>query len=205
MPGRPDDEPETIPLSGAWAATFGHTLSYADAMRNVATARAAFLAASKPLFESDGGVPAPEEFQKANAQMDLLNRRFAGAYYAPNATKDERLAVLEEASVTLLRWERRLDEVGLHVTPATYRSDRRLSLTFEDVTEGPAKRWRNEGYQLSKLCLERAACKQLHDTYKTAMAKQGAPAKTPAPAECACHPGDPLCSATMSGWCRPTK
>jgi hypothetical protein len=217
VPGRPDEEPDTIPLSGAWAATFGHTASYAEAMQNVRKARDAFDAASVPLqAAADGGVPDPTEFQRANALMDLLNRRFAAAYYAPNASVEERITVLESAASKLLEWSRNLDRLGLNVTPATFKADSRLALTFEEVTEGPSKRWRNEGYQLAKLCAERAEsehidnastniCKSLHEKYRRVLLRDPAPAKSKAPAECACNPGDPLCSATMSGWCRPVK
>lgn len=212
VPPRPDEEPETIPLSGAWAASFGHTAPFAEALANAHKTRDAFLAASKPLTTLD----APAEFQKVNALIDLLNRRFAAAYFAPNATEEERIAVLEEAASTLLAWARRLDEAGLAVTPAKLRTDPRVALTFEEVTEGPAKRWRNEGYHLSKLCVERAAtdhvdnaatksCRNLQNTYKLVLANVASPPKTKAPAECACNPGDPLCSSTMNGWCRPTK
>jgi hypothetical protein len=217
VPGRPDEEPDTIPLSGAWAATFGHTASYADAIQTVRKARDAFDAAEKPLLvATEGGLPSPVEFQRANLAMDILNRRLAAAYYAPNANVEERIAVLEAAASKLLEWSRRLDGLGLSVTPAAFKADPRLALTFEEVTEGPAKRWRNEGYQLAKLCVERAesehvdnaatkSCKALHDTYRRVLVREPATAKSKAPAECACNPGDPLCSATMSGWCRPVK
>lgn len=213
VPDRPDEEQETIPLTGAWAVTFGHNGYYADAMKNVQSARAAYAAAAKPIFESDGGVPPAPDFQKANALLDLLNRRFAAAYYAPNATIQERIAVLEEAASTLLRWSQRLDDLGMAQLPATYRTDHRVALTFEEVVQGPAKRWRSEGFNLAGICVTRArtedvdnaaskSCKTLHDNYAHLSAVK-APPKSKAPAECACNPGDPLCSATMSGWCRP--
>lgn len=218
LPPRPDDDPETIPLRGAWAATFGHTASFSDAMLAVEVARRAWLSASRPLFTTtDAGLPEPMAFQSANQSVDLLNRRLAAAYYAPDAMKEERLRVLYQAASMLLGWAERLDQIGLATTPASYRADRRLALTFEEVAEGPAKRWRSEGYQLSKLCAERAAadqidnpetrsCRTLHEGYRRIMVRGAAPPpKTPAPPECACPPGDPLCSATMSGWCRPVR
>jgi hypothetical protein len=186
-------------------------------MENVRKARDAFDAAEKPLqVAGDGGLPNPTEFQRANALMDLLNRRFAAAYYAPNASVEERITVLESAASKLLEWSRNLDRLGLNVTPATFKADSRLALTFEEVTEGPSKRWRNEGYQLAKLCAERAESehidnastnisKSLHERYRRVLLRDPAPANSMAPAECACNPGDPLCSATMSGWCRPVK
>ena len=216
VPDRPDEDPDTIPLSGAWAATFGHTSSYAEAIGTAHKTHDAFSVASKSLASVDGGLPNPVDFQRANALMDLLNRRLAAAYYAPNATSEQRIAVLSEAASTLLAWSRQLDDMGLGVTPAAFKADHRIALTFEEVTEGPAKRWRGEGYALSKVCLERASsdridnaatksCKQLHDLYKQVLLRGTAPPKTKAPAECSCNPGDPLCSSTMSGWCRPTK
>lgn len=213
VPDRPDEEQETIPLTGAWAVTFGHNGYYADAIKNVQSARAAYVAAAKPIFQSDSGVPSAPDFQKANALLDLLNRRFAAAYYAPNATIEERIGVLEEAASTLLRWSQRLDDLGMAQLPATYRTDHRVALTFEEVVQGPAKRWRGEGENLAAICVTRAKtenvdnaatknCKALHDNYAHLSTVKTAP-KSKAPAECACNPGDPLCSATMSGWCRP--
>ena len=46
------------------------------------------------------------------------------------------------------------------------------------------------------------SCKTLHDNCAHLSTVKTAP-KSKAPVECACNPGDPLCSATMSGWCRP--
>lgn len=216
VPDRPDEDPDTIPLSGAWAATFGHTASFAEASANARKVHDSFAVAAKALGSNvDGGLPSPTDFQRANALMDLLNRRLAAAYYAPNATSEQRIGVLSDAASTLLGWSRQLDDAGLNVTPAAFKADHRLALTFEEVTEGPAKRWRSEGYALSKVCVERAAsdhiddaasktCKKLHDLYKQVLMRGTAPPKSKAPAECACNPGDPLCSSTMSGWCRPT-
>lgn len=216
VPPRPDEEPEVLPLSGAWAATFGHTLKFAEAMDKARFSRRVFEVSKKAIVVVDGGLPSALEFQQANGTMDLLNRNLAAAYFATDATNEQRIRVLEEASSTLLAWAKRLDELGLGLAPAAFKSDHRLALTFEDVAEGPAKRWRNEGYQLSKLCVDRGAtdhidndatktCKQLHDQYRAVLNRHAPPPKSTAPAECACNPGDPLCSATMSGWCRPAK
>lgn len=216
VPDRPDEEPETIPLTGAWAATFGHTLAFRQAMAEVTRLRGPFRVSANRLTLVDGGAPPVIDFHTAESTLDMLSRRYAAAYYAADATSAERVTVLEEAARTLLEYSKKLDDVGLTVVPAAFKTDHRLALTFEEVTEGPAKRWRSEGFQLAKLCVERSqnehvdtdsakGCKTLHDTYKAAVVKNTTPPKTKAPAECACNPGDPLCSSSMNGWCRPVR
>jgi hypothetical protein len=213
VPPRPDEAREEIPLSGTWAATFGHTVKYAQARVEADDAFTRFQIAAKPLFDlKDGGALDPNDFQKANAQVDLMNRKFAAAYYAPDVKKEQRIDVLERASTALLSWADRLDQLGLTKTPPSYRTDHRLALTFEEVTHGPAQRWHGEGLALANLCVDRAtkdgvtgpnASNCRINAQKYAVVTTPKP-KTTAPVECACNPGDPLCSATMSGWCRPT-
>ncbi|MBX3229806.1 MAG: hypothetical protein KIT84_05685 [Labilithrix sp.] len=206
----PKDDPSTM-LNGAWSATFRHDQKWADAIKNMRDARAAYVAAATPVFTSTSGVPAASEFQHVNMLLEQLNRRSAAAYYAPDATSEQRIEVLDEISTMLLRWSQKLDELGLTKTPASYRTNGKIALTFEDVVQGPAKRWRGEGLTLANLCVQRAksdnvttsaarACETLHKTYTTA----GAPPPATQP-ECACPAGDPLCSASMNGWCKPGK
>jgi hypothetical protein len=119
-------------------------------------------------------------------------------------------ASAREAATMILAWSRQLDEQGLTRAPAAYRTDATLALTFEDVANGPAKRWRQEGLALVHVCTEAARsenvdtaaahdCATMRRTYARAVEARVA---TDAGA-CGCHPGDPLCSVTMNGWCPP--
>jgi len=188
-------------------------VKYADAIKNMYSARISYVTAVTPLFAAvDAGAPSATDFEAANSLIDQLNRRSAAAFYAPDATNEQRIEVLDEISTLLLRWSQKLDEMGLAKTPASYRTSGKIALTFEELTHGPAKRWRGEGLTLANLCVQRAksdhvetsaarACNTLLKTYTT-------PSTTPpskSQPECACNPGDPLCSASMSGWCKPGK
>ncbi|MBX3204644.1 MAG: hypothetical protein KF764_06215 [Labilithrix sp.] len=216
--GTPD--PPELPLS--WSVAFGHTLPFAEAMRIARSSRTAFEgAAASTVSQADGGAPAPRQFERASSLLDLTSRRFAAAYHAPDADAASKLDALREAAAMLLAWSRRLDEVGLARAPAAYRSERAVALTFEDVADGPAKRWRAEGIALVQLCVESARssrldtpatreCSAMRQTYARVIARQARAPRAPdaggdrrEPNGCACDPGDPLCSASMSGWCRP--
>ena len=148
-----DDSP--APLSDYWAATFNHTAKRPEAV-SMRSARAAYLSAAQSLFTSDAGIPSAQEFQAANAAIELLNRRYAAVYYAPDATSLQRIDSLEEIANILLRWSQRLGELGLDKLPKSYRTNGAIALTFEDVVHGPAKRWHNEGVTLANTCVARA-------------------------------------------------
>jgi len=134
-----------------------------------------------------------------------------------------RVNTLRDAGDMILAWSRKLDEAGLARAPATFRSDPSVALTFEDVANGPAKRWREEGLALVSMCFEIARankidsdqardCGAMRRSYARVIAAQRPSPSARAsmtstdagsPNACACDPGDPLCSASMSGWCRP--
>ena len=212
-----DAGPPALPMS--WARTFGHTQPFAEAIRAARAARSSFeAAAAASLSPVDGGAPPARRFAEANALLDLASRRFAAAYHAPDATEGNQIATLREGAEVLLSWSRRLDELGLARAPASYRTDPSIALTFEDVAVGPAKRWREEGVALVLRCVElgrspgaRAEsalrdCAAMRRTYDHVVRRRTAADAGAGRADegaCACDPGDPLCSASMSGWCRP--
>lgn len=208
LTARPDDDDTPGPFTGAWSVTFNHLNKYAVARQNMQSARNTYTTATTGFVP--GAVPPAADFEKANAALELLNRRYAAVYYAPDATDEERAATLADAASTLLDWASRLDAVGLDELPKTFRTNRAIALTFEDVVSGPAKRWRSEGLALANACLARAKASNVATASVTRcgeLVKKNASLPTPPHArtkpECACNPGDPLCSATMSGWCKP--
>lgn len=206
-----------LPVS--WAETFGHTRPFAEAMALARGTRATFdSAVASGITSADGGPPAPRRFEQASSLLDQASRRFAAAYHAPDATAGDKVDALREAAAMILAWSRTLDEAGLARAPASYRSDPSIALTFEDVANGPAKRWREEGVALVQRCVDSARasridspaardCTAMRQVYVHVLARR-APTRVDAGAAsdtgaCACDPGDPLCSASMSGWCRP--
>jgi hypothetical protein len=214
------DLPAVLPVS--WANTFGHNKPFAEAIKTARTSRTSFETVAKTVTTSgDGGLPTPKEFERVSSLLDQGSRQFAAAYHAPDATPTARIDTLREAASMILAWSRQLDEAGLARAPAQYRSDPSVALTFEDVANGPAKRWREEGLALVTLCVESARtsnidtaaareCGGLRKSYERVLAERrssktsaAAGKDAGAPTGCACDPGDPLCSASMSGWCRP--
>jgi hypothetical protein len=216
------DLPPALPIS--WSHTYGHNKPFAEAIQSARKVRSSFESvASSVTPSSDGGLPSAKEFERVSALLDQGSRQFAAAYHAPDATPSSRVDTLREAAAMILAWSRRLDEAGLARAPAHYRSDPSVALTFEDVANGPAKRWREEGLALVTLCVESAKisnidtaaareCGGMRKTYARIFAERRAPPPaavgkdaggTTAATGCACDPGDPLCSASMSGWCRP--
>lgn len=203
---QPKRDDEVAPLPQTWSWTFNQTNKYAVAKANMQSARTAYTTAAASF--TNGSVPAPSVFEKVSSALEFLNRSYAALYYAPDATDEQRVATLEEAANTLLDWASQLDAIGLDKLPKSFRTSGSIALTFEDVVHGPAKRWRGEGLSLATACVARAKANKI-DTpaAKTCTNLVKASAAQPAPSkakpECACTPGDPLCSATMSGWCHP--
>jgi hypothetical protein len=221
---RSDAGEPALPIS--WAITFGHTRPFADAMRTARSARASFQpAAAAMVMPADAGAPSAKQFERASSLVELCSRQFAAAYHAPDASPTDRLDALREAATALLGWSRQLDDAGLARAPSAYRTDPRVALTYEDVANGPAKRWREEGLALVHACVESAhagkldtpasrECAAIRQAYTRIPARRP-PAASPdratgttnvdagASSACACHFGDPLCSASLNGWCRP--
>lgn len=211
------------PLPQTWRIPEEEPRSFAEAITAARALRGTFDAKVTSFTPGrDGGAPSSKDFERVNVLVDQTSRKYATAYHAPDATPATRVDSLREAAAMILAWSRRLDEAGLSRAPAGFRSDPSLSLTFEDVANGPAKRWREEGLALVGLCVDMvrgtsidtpatrdcASLKQAYAAILTTRAKS-APLAPPRPkpeaAGCACDPGDPLCSASMSGWCRPAQ
>lgn len=164
------------------------------------------------LGASDAGLGVtPTWFADVNRRASDMSAWYAHAFRAPNATPEQKIAVVLLAAESALSLARRLDEVGLGAMPKAWRTDPKLAVTFEDVSLGPSRRWRDEGLALVQLCIEAAFDANVHDasTKKCqALRKtQGAAvirrafARADAGAQgCRCAPGDPLCSEPAT-WC----
>lgn len=203
------DHPADLP--SAWKATFGHTKPFVEAIAAARGARASFDAELKSMTSTDAGAPDGKQFERVASQLELANRRYAAAYHAPDANPQNKVDALNEATVMLFGWSVKLDENGLAKAPSHYKTDPAIALTFEDVANGPAKRWREEGLALSQLCVESARtsqidnaktkeCAKLRQVYLRAVPKKVADGGATG---CACPHGDPMCSSSMSGWCHP--
>lgn len=198
------------PLPASWSAPPKEVVPYAKALAAARDGRRAFESES---FDGDGGVPSPERYERANSLLETTSRRFAAAYHAPDVTEDGRIAALYDAADLVLAWARRLDEAGLARAPSGYRTSSKVALTFEDVVVGPAKRWREEGLALVRLCVDKAKstksttmaareCAALRERYARVLQASSAARSDAGATGCACDPGDPLCSSSMNGWCR---
>jgi hypothetical protein len=200
------------PLPISWAVTFGHTRPFSEALRIARSSRASFDATAAQLGV-DGGTPAATQFERANALLEQTSRRFAAAFHAPDTTPANKLDALREASEMLVGWSLRLDQSNLRDAPVAYRSNPGVALTFEDVASGPVRRWHQEALALLQLCIESARANHLETSSSARecvrLRKENARVRTRLRPDagmstgCACDFGDPLCSASMSGWCRP--
>jgi hypothetical protein len=164
------------------------------------------------LSSSDAGLGVtPAWFADVNRRAQEMSGWYAHAFRAPNATSEQKVAVVLLAAESALRLAKRLDDAGLGSMPKTWRADPSLAVTFEDVSMGPAKRWREEGLALVQLCIEAAfdanvhdastkKCQALRKAEGTAVIRR-AYARSDAGAQgCRCAPGDPLCSEPAT-WC----
>ncbi len=213
-----------VDLPASWTqGPAAKPVPFAGAMKNATLSQKNFEAVLASLRErGDGGLPSPSAFGRGASYVDYTSRLFATAYYAIDATPAGKVDALRAAAEMELQWSRRLDELGLEKMPDAWRTDPSIALTFEDMTTGPVKRWRKEGLALVELCVATAreakldtpsarSClairraispKVLPPEPKTAKnANDAADAGAPPKSGCACDPGDPLCSATMNGWC----
>jgi hypothetical protein len=199
---------EILPVT--WRAAFDQTRLFADAIRLARQSRGSCEASAVALGASvDAGPPTAKRFEEARALFDKCNRAFAAAYHAPDATEEDRLTALAEAAAMLLAFSQRLASAGLTHAPQALRSDPAVALTFEDVAHGPVQRWRQEAVALLGLCASaRGAADSPAGRSCLALRRgpdraRGKPDAGRTPNGCACAPGDPLCSASMSGWCHP--
>lgn len=164
------------------------------------------------LGSSDAGLGVtPAWFADVNRRAQDMSSWYAHAFRAPNATSEQKIAVVLVAAESALRLAKRLDEAGLGAMPKTWRTDPTLAVTFEDVSMGPAKRWREEGRALVQLCIESAfdmnvhdastkKCQALRKTEGRAVIRRAYARGDAGARGCRCAPGDPLCSEPAT-WC----
>lgn len=202
-------EEVVVPPSWDWLSTETSVHAYAVSLSNGDSARSKL---EGLLASSDAGLGVtPAWFADVNRRAQDMSSWYAHAFRAPNATAEQKVAVVLLAAESALRLAKRLDDAGLGAMPATWRTDPSLAVTFEDVSMGPAKRWREEGLALIQLCIEAAfdvnvhdastkRCQALRKAEGTAIIRR-AYARGDAGAQgCRCVPGDPLCSEP-STWC----
>jgi hypothetical protein len=197
-------------------------IPFAPAMTNATSSRKNFDAVMASL--PDAGVPSASTFGRGANFVDYTGRLYATAYYASDATPAQKIDALRAAAEMELAWSRRLDELGLEKMPESWRTDPSLALTWEDMTTGPVKRWRKEGLALVELCVATARETKIDTpSARACLAMRRNISRVVLPAEpksvknakgdagiaptagCVCDKGDPLCSATMNGWCAPTR
>lgn len=196
---RNEDAREQLPVS--WASAFGHHEPFAQASA-VVHARAEALAGA---IAPDAGAIDAEALERITSRLDAFTRASATAFHAPDATLDGKLAAVADAAETILAWSRRLDAFGFESTAGRFQADPRVGLSFEDVAHGPGRRWRGEGLALAKLCItlaDRDGKTRLAAECRSFVEHNPTTDPGTATRGCACDPGDPLCSSSMSGWCR---
>ena len=182
-------------------------LGFTDALRKGRAARDAFARLAPP-------PPNAKEatlkvwFGQAQMLVDQASRMYAGAFNAKDATREGRIDAIAEAAELDMTMARTLDEQNLGSMPAAWRSDPAVAGTFEDVEVGPTRRWRAEARVLTRQCIDTARESNVvtDAARRCAALRTGVPVKVArqapdAGAGCACSPGDPLCSASLGGWC----
>jgi hypothetical protein len=205
VPVERESEPEPVPR--AWAAPIVPGLGFADALRKGRAARDAFERLTPP-------PPNAKEaslkawFGQAQMLVDQASRSYAGAFHAKDAPHDGRIEAIAEAAELDMTMARTLDEQNLGSMPPAWRSDPAVAGTFEDVEVGPTRRWRAEARVLARQCIDTARESHVATdaARRCAALRTGVPVKvvrqaSDAGAGCACSPGDPLCSASLGGWC----
>lgn len=206
-PATSDAEPDLESLPRAWAAPIVPVLGFTDALRKGRAARAAFehLAPPPPNARE---ASLKTWFGQAQLLVDQASRMYATAFNAKDATPDGRVDAIAEAAELDMTMARTLDEQNLGSMPAAWRSDPAVAGTFEDVDVGPTRRWRAEARVLSRQCVDTARQSNVvtDAARRCAALRTGLPVKVvhqvpDAGTGCACFPGDPLCSASLGGWC----
>lgn len=207
-----DPEQTDVLLPSSWVEPKGRGIAFGEAMKRAREARDAFGAMDKPTPVGDVNAPAPAAklwFIKAEVLVDRASRSYATAFHASDAPREGRIDAMAEAAELDALLARRLDEMGVAILPAPWKSDPQIRATFEDVAQGPFKRWRDEARILARRCVEIAQDERVATpaVKRCAAIRSGPPLpatktvtqdpKTP----CPCNPGDPLCSSGIGGWC----
>lgn len=204
-----DAQPETFPKT--WSGPIVPSLSFADAMGKARSARDAHgRLVLPPASASEAAIR--QWFTQSQGLADQASRMFAAAFHATDATREGRIDAIAEAAELDMAMARRLEDAGLATMPSAWRSDPSVASTFEDIAVGPTRRWRDEARVLARQCIETARedgvltdaakrCALLRTGAPVKVARRGADAGAP----CACSAGDPLCSASLGGWCAATR
>jgi hypothetical protein len=199
----PPPEPE---MPKAWDGPDIPALAFADAIKRARDARDAFgrLATPKPMDSTPPDPQLKTWFARSSPLVDQASRMYAAAFRASDANAVGRVDAIAEAAELDVAFVRKLDELGLIAMPREWRSDPGVHMTFEDVAYGPLRRWRDEARALAKRCVDTAR----ESAIATDAARRCSAIRIPAPprvarsdAGCGCDPGDPLCSASLGGWC----
>lgn len=201
----PEPEPDTMPRT--WTGPIVPGLGFSDALRKARGARDAFGRLAVPAATAkDPAIKA--WFAQAQAQVDQASRMYAAAFHAADAPREGRIDAIAEAAELDMSMARSLDDAGLGSMPVAWRADPAVASTFEDIAIGPTRRWRDEARVLARQCMQTARDQAVltEAARRCAALRTGAPQKTArrgadAGAGCACDPGDPLCSASLGGWC----
>lgn len=206
-----DPERSDVLLPSSWVEPKGLAVSFADAMKRAREARDGFGNLEKPPPVADVAAPEPAAkawFIKAEALVDRASRSYATAFHASDASREGRIDAMAEAADLDALLARRLDEMGVAVLPGPWKTDPQIRATFEDVAHGPFKRWRDEARVLARRCVEIAQDERVATpAVKRCAAIRSAPvANTKTVTKdsknaCPCVAGDPLCSASIGGWC----
>ena len=204
----PEPAPEPLTMPRSWSGPIVPELAFSDALRKARGARDAFARLTPP-----GAAKAKEPamkawFAQAQTQVDQASRMYAAAFHAPDAPREGRIDAIAEAAELDMTMARSLDEAGLGAMPVEWRSDPAVASTFEDIAIGPTRRWRDEARALARQCIATARDESVltEAARRCALLRTGITAKAArqaadAGAGCACDPGDPLCSASLGGWC----
>jgi hypothetical protein len=201
----PGPEPDTMPKT--WLGPIVPGLGFTDALRKARGARDAF--GRLPVPAANAKEPVVKAwFGQAQVQVDQASRMYAAAFHAADAPREGRIDAIAEAAELDMTMARTLDDAGLGSMPVAWRADPAVASTFEDVAVGPTRRWRDEARVLARQCVQTARDQAVltEAARRCAALRTGAPQKTArhgadAGAACACDPGDPLCSASLGGWC----
>lgn len=208
LAGGPEVAPaDPGPLPKSWSGPIVPLLGFSDALRKARGARDAFTRLTAPAAQAKEPV-VKAWFAQAQTQVDQASRMYAAAFHAPDAPREGRIDAIAEAAELDMTMARSLDDAGLGALPATWRSDPAVASTFEDISVGPTRRWRDEARVLARQCVTTARDEGVltEAARRCALLRTGTPVKTArqtadASVGCACDPGDPLCSASLGGWC----
>jgi hypothetical protein len=199
--------PDTLTMPKAWTGPIVPGLSFADALGKARIARDAFGRLAQPATSAKEAI-VKAWYAQAQALVAQASRMYAAAFHASDAPREGRIDAVAEAAELDMAMARSLDEAGLGAMPAAWRADPAVASTFEDIATGPTRRWRDEARVLARQCIEvaRESGVQTEAARRCAGLRTGAPLGrvkygADAGAGCACSPGDPLCSASLGGWC----